>query len=99
MRHASHKFTFYYEYRSRPILRPLMVTFEQFVKGLGKEAGRYTESELGKLYVDVQQLAEIVLAAQDRKQKPPHKAALSTEPEVDGTVPDRTVKRGNEHAG
>jgi hypothetical protein len=71
---------------------PVMITFEHFVKGLGDEANRYTESELGKLYVDVQQLAEIVLAAQQRKQKPPKKAALSTEPVVDGTVPDRTVE-------
>src|SRR5690606_27101206 len=55
VRHASHQFTFYYEHGLGRMLRPTMVTFEQFVKGVGKEASRYTASELGKLYVDVQQ--------------------------------------------
>lgn len=79
----------------RLLLRPAnghhawVITFEQFVQGLGPHARRYTTAQLRQLHVDVRKMAQVLLAIHKsrRRQSPPP----FPQPHLDGTNPDRTL--------
>lgn len=66
-----------------------MITFEQFVKSLGKDAQRYTPAQLRQLHVDVRKMAQVLVAIHKRRRH--QSLPLSPQPHLDSTNPDRTI--------
>ena len=75
-----------------------MISFDQFTKKLGDDATNYSDNERRQLYVEVHQLADILLVVHRSGKKPMQRTVpLSTPSPVDGRVPDRTVKAVKTH--
>lgn len=75
-----------------------MISFDEFTKKLGDDTKHYSDEELRQLYVELHQLADILLTVHRSGKKPPQRTTpLSTPAAVDGHVPDRTVKAVKTH--
>ena len=75
-----------------------MITFEQFVAGLGPHAKTYTPEQLKQLHVEVRKLAEVLLAVHEAKVAA-RKKQSSPQSVLDEAGTDRTMtKRVTERA-
>ena len=66
-----------------------MITFEAFVKSLGKDAQRYTPAQLRQLHVDVRKMAQVLIAIHKSRRR--QSLPLSPQAQLDNTNPDRTI--------